>query len=96
MKNFKKIIAIFCLLILYCYFINISNFPSSIITYNENLSYFKLCPFLNLKGETLVSSQNNKSSYKLSLELGNIGVKDVDLTVLDKTYLVPVRQNDRN
>lgn len=92
MKKFKKIIAIFCLLILYCYFINISNFPSSIITYNENLSNYKLCPFLNLKGETLVSASGNNSNYKLSLSLGNIDVKTVDLTVLEKTYLVPIGQ----
>lgn len=90
MKKFKKIITIFCLLILYCYFINISNFPNSIITYNENLSSYKLCPFLNLKGETLVSYTGNTSNYKLSLALGNVDIKDIDLTVLEKTYLVPI------
>lgn len=90
MKKFKKIIAIFCLLILYCYFINISNFPSSIITYNENLNTYKLCPFLNLKGETLVSSSDNSFEYDLSLSLGNVKLKNVSLTVLEKKYLVPV------
>ena len=90
MKKIKNIITIFCLLIIYCYFINISNFPSSIITYSENLSSYKLCPFLNLKGETLVSSSGNNYNYELSLSLGDIGVKDVNLTVLEKKYLVPV------
>lgn len=92
MKKFKKIIAIFCLLIIYCYFINISNFPNAIITYSENLENYKFCPFLKLKGETLVYSSGETSNYKLSLSLGNISVKDVDLTVLEKKYLVPVGQ----
>lgn len=92
MKKFKKVIIIFCLLIIYCYFINISNFPNAIITYNESLKTYKFCPFLNLKGDTLVSSTGTTTNYKVSLALGNINVKDVDITVLEKTYLVPVGQ----
>lgn len=91
-KFFVKLVAIFLLLIMYCYVVNISNFPSQIITYRDSAEKYKFCPFLSLKGETLTSALGTTSNYKLSLSLGNAKLKDVDLTVLEKNYLVPVGQ----
>lgn len=90
MKNLRKLITIFLLLVLYCYFINIVNFPNVIITYNEELGNYKLCPFLKLKGETQTSSEEAYSNYKLSLSLGEINLKNVELTVMEETKVVPV------
>lgn len=92
MKKLRKLIAIFLLLILYSYVVNITNFPNTIITYNEeSISNYKLCPFLKLSGTTSVSSSTDgENQYNLSLNFGNVTVKQVDLTVLEETKLVPV------
>lgn len=90
MKNLRKLITIFLLLVLYCYFINIVNFPSVIITYNDALENYRLCPFLELKGETQTSSEEIYSNYNLNLSLGDINLKQVELTVMEETKVVPV------
>lgn len=92
MKNIRKLIAIFCLIIFYCYFINISNFPSKIFVYNDTKLNFKLCPFLKLKGEILTSSSGKSSSYNLKLALGNIELKDVELKRAEKVKVIPCRR----
>lgn len=90
MKNLRKLLIIFLLLILYCYFINVVNFPNVIITYNEKIGNYRLCPFLKLKGETQTSSEGITSNYNLSLSLGDINLKTVELTVMEETEVVPV------
>ena len=90
MKNLRKIVIIFLLLCFYCYFINIVNFPSTIITYSNNLNSYKLCPFLELQGEIETTSQENQSSYNLELSFGDITLKNVSLNVVEKTYVVPI------
>lgn len=92
MRKIRKLIIIFCLIIFYCYFINISNFPSKILVYNDTKLNFKLCPFLKLKGEVLTSSSGKSSSYNLKLSLGNIGLKDVELKRAEKLEVIPCRR----
>ena len=92
MKKIRKLIAIFCLIIFYCYFINISNFPTKILVYNDTKLNFKLCPFLKLKGEILTSSSGKSSSYNLKLSLGNIELKDVELKRAEKVKVIPCRR----
>lgn len=89
MKNIRKVITIFVLIIFYCYFINIINFPNKIIVYNDSKLDFKLCPFLNLKGEVEAISSGKSSKYNLKLTLGNINVKDVELKRTEKIEVVP-------
>lgn len=92
MKKIRKLIAIFSLIIFYCYFINISNFPTKILVYNDTKLNFKLCPFLKLKGEILTSSSGKSSSYNLKLSLGNIELKDVELKRAEKIEVIPCRR----
>lgn len=92
MKNIRKVITIFCLIIFYCYFINITNFPSKILVYNDSKLNLKLCPFLNLKGEVLTSYSEKSSKYNLKLALGNIDIKDVELKRTEKIEVVPARR----
>lgn len=95
MKNIRKVIAIFCLLILYAYFINIYNFPSKIILHNSSQIDYKLSPLLNLNGDVLVSSTNDYKNYELSLSFGDITLKKVNVTVSEDIEVVPVRKNGR-
>ena len=91
MKNIRKVIIIFCLLILYAYFINVYNFPSNIIIYGENQLNYRLCPFLSLRGETKTSASKEQFvKYDLNLSLGNIDLKQVELTIANDIKLVPV------
>lgn len=95
MKNIKKVITIFCLIIFYCYFINVNNFPSKILIYNDSKLNFKLCPFLDLKGEVQTSSSGKSSKYNLKLTLGNIKLKDIELKRTEKIEVVPCRRVNR-
>ena len=92
MKNLRKVIAIFCLLFLYAYFINIYNFPTNIVVYNNDNLNYRLCPFLSLKGDIQTSSaKNNYLTYDLSLNFGNKKLKNVELTVAENVKIVPIR-----
>ena len=95
MKKIRKLIIIFCLIIFYCYFINISNFPNKILVYDDAKLNFRLCPFLKLKGEILTSSGGKSSSYNLKLSLGNIELKDVELKRAEKIEVIPCRRFSR-
>ena len=91
MKNMRKVIIIFCLLILYAYFINIYSFPSNIVIYNEEQLNYRLCPFLNLSGETSASTSKEEfTKYDLNLCLGNIDLKHVELTIAKNIKIVPL------
>lgn len=92
MKKIRKLIAIFCLLIFYCYFINISNFPNKILIYNDSKINYKLCPFLKIKGEILTSSSGKSSVYDVSLSLGNIELKKIELKRAERIEIVPCRK----
>lgn len=101
MKKFKNIISFFIILILlisYCYFVNISNFPKNIITYKVDSveKSYKLMPFLSLKGDVQTVSSSQKEKYNLNLEFGNLAVKKVNLKVLENTKVMLVRKNGRN
>lgn len=89
MKKIRKVIAIFCLIIFYCYFINIVNFPSKILVYSDSKLNYKLCPFLNLKGEVLTSTTGKSSIYNVKLSLGNIDIKNIELKKAEKIEVVP-------
>ena len=96
MKNLRKVITIFCLLILYAYFINIYNFPNNIVVCSSDKLNYRLCPFLSLTGETDTNaSENSYLTYDLSLSLGNIHLKNVELTIAENAKVVPIRKDDR-
>ena len=95
MKNIRKVITIFCLIIFYCYFININNFPNKILIYNDSKLNYKLCPFLSLKGNIETVSSGKSSKYNLKLTLGNINLKDVELKRTEKIEVVPSRRISR-
>lgn len=92
MKKIRRLIAIFCLIILYCYSINISNFPDRILIYRDSKINYKLCPFLKIGGEVKTIASGKSSNYKLTLSLGDINVKDVDLKIAEKIEVVPCRR----
>ena len=96
MKKIRKVIAIFCLIVFYCYYINISNFPSRILVYSDSKLDFKLCPFLSLKGEVFTSSTGKSSVYNLKLSLGNVELKNVELKRADKIEVIPCRRVNRS
>ena len=89
MKKLRKIVAVFCLMVFYCYFINISNFPDKILMYSDSQRNYRLCPFLSLKGEVLTSSQEKSSSYLVRLSLGEISLKEVEVKRAEKVQVVP-------
>lgn len=91
MKKIRRLIIIFCLIIFYCYLININNFPNRIIVYNDSKLNYKLSPFLNLKGSTLTSSNGKSSTYQMTLSLGNIDLKDIEIKKAEKIKVVPCR-----
>jgi hypothetical protein len=95
MKNIRRVIAIFLLLIIYAYIVNIANFPSNLLLYSDSSLNLKLCPFLKLEGEVLASSTAHASSYNLSLNIGNTKLKTLSLKVADKVTVVPVRKINR-
>ena len=95
MKKIRKIVTICFLILFYCYFINISNFPSKIIVYNNSKINYKLCPFLKLKGEILTSTEGKSSVYNVTLSLGNLDLKKVELKRAEKINVVPCRRIDR-
>lgn len=90
MKKIRKIIIIFCLILFYTYFINISNFPNRVLVYKDSQINYKLCPFLRLKGEVLTSTSSKSSSYYVNLALGNIDLKKVELKRAERIEVVPV------
>ena len=93
MKNIRRVIAIFLLLIIYAYVVNVSSFPDNLLLYSDSSLSLKLCPFLKLEGEVSTSkSQEHSSKYNLSLTLGNQKLKDVNLRIVDKLKVVPVRK----
>ena len=92
MKKIRKIVTICFLIIFYCYFINVCNFPNKIIVYNNSKISYKLCPFLKLKGEILTSSAGKSSVYNVTLSLGNIDFKEVELKRAEKINVVPGRR----
>ena len=90
MKKIRKIITICFLMIIYCYFMNIYNFPNKILLYNDSPLNYKLCPFLTLKGEVLTSSSGKSKGYHVSLCLGDIHVKEVEVKRTEKIEVIPV------
>ena len=92
MKKIRKLIAIFCLFIFYCYFINVSNFPNKILVYSDSKLNYKLCPLLRLKGEVLTNASGKSSIYNITLSLGNIDLKEVELKRAEKVEVVPCRK----
>ena len=93
MKNIRRVIAIFLLLIIYAYVVNISSFPDNLLLYSDSSLSLKLCPFIKLEGEVSTSkSAEHSSKYNLSLNLGNQKLKDVNLRIVDKLKVVPVRK----
>ncbi len=100
-KNFKKILLVLFLLIIYIYIVSISNIPNEIIAIEgENIS-MKLLLGLSVKNEsakTIETTSNLNSSItdktgKTKLEVNlfdSIKIKDVDVDVLPKTKVIPV------
>ena len=91
MKKIRRIIIIFCLIVFYCYIVNISNFPSKILVHNDSKLDYKLCPLLRIKGETQTVSSGKASVYNLKLSLIDIDVKDIELKRTEKIKVVPCR-----
>jgi len=90
MKNIRKVITIFLLIIIYAYIVNVSNFPNKILIYKDSNLKFKLCPFLNLNGEVQTVNSEKANNYNLNLSLGNVKLKNVELTVVSEINVVPV------
>lgn len=91
MKKLRKIITIFCLIIIYVYFCNIYNFPSKIIVKENSKLELKLCPFINFRGITQTSTGEN-NDYKLELSIAGIKIKELDVDIIEDIKLVPVGQ----
>lgn len=96
MKKIRISIIIFCFIVFYCYFMNISNFPNKIITSKDTELNYRLCPFLKLKGEILTNSFEKSSHYHMTLSLGSIDIKNVELKRIEPVAVVPCRGISRN
>jgi len=91
MKKIRKIIIIFCLIVCYCYSLNISNFPSKILIYSDSDFSYKLCPFLRIKGEMQTIASGKTSVYNLKLALGDIDIKDFEVKKTERINVIPCR-----
>ena len=91
MKKVRKIFFVFILIVFYCYFVNISNFPNKIFVYDDSKIEYRLCPFLKLDGEIATSFSKKSSIYNMTLSLGNIDIKNVELKRAQKLQVVPCR-----
>ena len=92
MKKLRRLIIIFLLFIFYCYVINISNFPSRLILNNDSHLNLRLCPYIKLNGEILTSSNENISKYTLRLSIANVEIKDVEVKLVKKVNVIPLRK----
>ncbi len=100
-KIFIMILLVFFLSIIYIYTLVIENIPNELVVFEgENIS-IKTLLGLSIKGENLEtietsSSQGNKISEKIgtsSIEVSlfdNIELKNIELSVLPKTTVIPV------
>ena len=91
MKKIRKLITIFCVFIFYCYFVNIDCFPNKILLYQDSQVNYRLCPFLSLKGDTSTSFSGKSAVYHVSLSLGDIALKDVELKRAERIEVVACR-----
>lgn len=89
MKKIRNIVIICFFIIFYCYFINVNQFPNKILIYYDTKLNYKLCPFINLKGEVQTSSTGKSRGYNAKLCLGNIKLKDVEVKRAEKIEVVP-------
>ena len=90
MRKLRKVIIIFCLLILYLYFCNNHYFPNKIIVKENSKVQFSLCPLLKVKGISQTSTSSDY--YKLELSFLGIKVKESNVEVIEDVKLIPVGQ----
>jgi hypothetical protein len=95
MKNIRRVIAIFLLVILYAYVVNINSFPETILLYKDSSLNIRLCPFITLAGEELTSSSGKSTNYNLGITLGNTTLKEVNVKLIDNVEAIPVRKFNR-
>lgn len=95
MKNLRKIIIIFCLLIIYVYFCNIYNFPTELIVKENSKLELRLCPFIKYNGTIQTGGGYNNTDYKLELSLAGIKLKETNVNIIEDIKLVPVRSDCR-
>ena len=89
MRKIRKVIIIFCLLIIYVYFCNIYYFPNSFIIKENSKLEFSLCPFVKCESVIQTDSSDN-NSYKLKLSLAGITIKESSVEIVEDIKLVPV------
>ena len=99
MKLYKKILIILILLITYLYVCNISMLPNNIILMQGETINFNTILGINIKNaETMqastslnnsIAEETGKTNFKLNL-FNLLSVKDVTVTVIPKTTVVPI------
>lgn len=106
----KKILTIICILIIlifsYCYICSIDSIPNNIIILEGDKLNLKIAAGLSLnnsKDDTVLTASNiNKEkicatgSTNLNLKLGNIKVKNINVDVIPKTKVIPLRRCNWN
>lgn len=106
----KKILTIICILIIlifsYCYICSIDSIPNNIIILEGDKLNLKIAAGLSLnnsKDDTVLTASNiNKEkicttgSTNLNLKFGNIKVKNINVDVIPKTKVIPLRRCNWN
>ena len=105
-KFLMKILLVFFLLIIYSYILAITNLPDNLVVFEGETISMKTLLGLNIKinDETIETLSNNSQSItkqagKATLEVSlfdNINIKNVDVDVLPKTKVIPVRKYSRS
>ena len=89
MKNLRKILAIFGVLIIYAYFVCVVNLDNNVILLEGEKYSFNICPFMKVT-ETAAVSSNNESKYTIELSLfGNINLKTIEVTEIKDLEVIP-------
>lgn len=96
MKNILKLLTISILITILLYVCNIDNIPSNVVLFEgEDFEFSRL---LGLKAEiekleTVETSSNIKGddskTAKISVKLGNINVKNIDVNIMPKEVVIP-------
>lgn len=89
MKKLRKILAIFCVLIIYAYFVSIVNIDTKVILLEGEKYKFNTCPFIEIT-ETVPVSNNNELNYNMELNLfGKYNLKTISVTEIKDLEIIP-------
>ena len=104
-KIIQRLLLVFFLLVIYAYILAITNLPDNLVVFEGETIFMKTLLGMNIKlnDETIETLSNNNQSLtnktgKSTLEVSlfdSINIKNVNVDVIPKTTVIPVRKYSR-